>query len=186
MIVNTLLKSGHRQEADALWQKLDKKYGGMPDEIGMGLSKAGLYHEGISYLERSFAYYKQHGGLPAWIPKSLAESWYLLGQTLQTQKKFDEAKQAYNQVISLLPEFDQVYQNLGEIYLWENQAEEALPLLEKALALNFRNAEAWYLTGQAHYMKGNLEKAKMHIRQAMGLAPKEERYRTTFEKLTKP
>ncbi|MBT5831995.1 MAG: tetratricopeptide repeat protein [Candidatus Latescibacteria bacterium] len=186
MIVNTLIKSGHRQEADDLWQELDTKFGGMPDEIGMGLSKAGLYHEGIFYLERSFAYYTQNGGLPKWIPKSLAESWYLLGQTLQAQKQYAEAKTAYQQVIILLPEFDIVYQNLGEIYLSENQPNKALPLFEKAMARNLRNAEAWYLIGQAYYMQGDIAKAKMHISQAMGLAPQEERYRKTFETLTKP
>lgn len=186
MIVNTLIKSGHQQEADALWQTLDKQFGGIPDEIGMGLSKAGLYQEGIFYLERSFAYYTQHGGLPKWIPKSLAESWYWLGQTLQAKKQYAEAKNAYQQVITLLPEFDRVYQNLGEIYLRENQPAEALPLFEKAMSRNLRNAETWYLMGQAYYMQGDIEKAKMHIRQAMGLAPQEGRYRKTLEALTTP
>ncbi|MFT5368102.1 MAG: tetratricopeptide (TPR) repeat protein [Candidatus Latescibacterota bacterium] len=186
MMVNTLLKAGQRQEAETLWQKLEKQFGGIPDEIGMGLSKAGLYHEGISYLEHSLALYAQTGGTPKWIPKTLAENWYLLGQTFQVQKQYTEAKNAYNQVITLLPEFDLVYQHLGEIYLLENRPQEALPLFEKAMSLNLRNANTWYLIGQTYHMQGDIEKARMHIRQAIGLAPQEAKYRQALNALPKP
>ncbi|MDA0711144.1 MAG: tetratricopeptide repeat protein [bacterium] len=184
MIVNTLLKSGKRQEADDLWIKLDSEFGGIPDEIGMGLSKAGLYREGILYLERSLALYAQTGGgSPQWIPKTLAESWYLLGQTLQDQKANTEAENAYKQVIRILPEFDLVYQNLGEIYLSENRPEDALPQFEKAVSLDLRNDQAWFLLGKAYLVKGDLENAKMNFQQAMGLAPQVLEYRQALEAL---
>jgi len=145
-----------------------------------------LYHEGILYLERSMAFYQQSGGMPKWIPKTLAESWYLLGQTFQAQNKYSEARKAYRQVVALLPEFDLVYQNLGELSLLENRPDEALPLFEKAMALNMRDAETWFLIGRTNQLQGDLPEARMHFRQAMGLAPQVKKYLDAFESLPNP
>lgn len=186
MLIHTLMKKKQDQEADDLWKKVEKKYGGIPDEIGMGFSKAGLYYEGILYLERSLALYAQNGGLPKWIPKTLSESWYLLGHEFISQKNYKDAKIAFQNVIKHLPEFGQSYQALGKIELLQNQAKDALPLLEKALSLDLKDADTWYLLGEAYRMQGDQEQAQFYFRQAMGLAPNMPKYRDAFQANQKP
>lgn len=181
MLVNTWLKSGQNQQADALWKKLEQQYGGIPDEIGMGLSKAGLYHEGILYLERSIALYAQQGGLPKWIPKTLAESWYLWGLELLQAKHFEEAQTAFQNVIKSFPDHSQSYQALGHIALQQNQLQEAHTYLEKAMALNLRDAETWYLLGKVFQQQNDLDNARFYYQQATGLAPGESKYKAQLQ-----
>jgi Flp pilus assembly protein TadD len=54
------------------------------------------------------------------------------------------------------------------------------------MSLNLRNANTWYLIGQTYHMQGDIEKARMHIRQAIGLAPQEAKYRQALDALPKP
>ena len=186
MIVNTCLKSGHPQEADALWKKLETEFGGIPDEIGMGLSKAGLYHESILYLERSLALYAQQGTPPPWLSQSLAESRYFLGLELIHQHLYEDATITFKKVIETYPDHGPSYQALGKIALIQNQPQEAFTLLEKALTFNLKDAETWYLLGQVYDMQKDPNNAQFYFRQAMGLAPQEKKYRDAFEKHTQP
>ena len=181
MLIHTLIKSKQDQEADDLWQKIEKKYGGTPDEIGMGFSKAGLYYEGILYLEKSLAFYTQNGGLPQWIPQALAESWYLLGHEFIGQQNYEDAQVAFQNVLKYFPEHGESYQALGEIALLQNQAKDALPILEKALSLDLKDADTWYLLGKTYQMQGNQENAQFYFRQAMGLAPHNKKYQEAFD-----
>jgi tetratricopeptide (TPR) repeat protein len=186
MIVNSRLKSGHAQEADILWKKLETEFGGIPDEIGMGLSKAGLYYESILYLERSLALYAQQGSPPLWLPQLLAESRYALGLELIQKHHYEEAKTAFKKVIEYDSNHGLSYQALGKISLLQNQPQEALELLEKALIYNLKDAETWYLMGQAYDMQKKTDNAQFYFHQAMGLAPQEKKYRNTFEEYIKP
>jgi len=172
MIYNTLTQSGNQQQANALWQRLEKQNDGIPAEIGLGLSKAGLYHEGTVYLERSFVFYQKHGGMPSWLPPALAESWYMLGQEYHAQGQYSNAQEAYLQVITLLPEFDLAYQNLGEIYLLLNQPQKALSVLELAKERNPTNTSILHLLGTTHQMQGDNKTAQLYFDQVERLKNK--------------
>lgn len=186
MIVNTHLKAGQHQEADVLWKKLEAEFGGIPDEIGLGLFKAGLYRESVLYLERSLAFYAQQGSPPQWMPKALAESRYFLGLELTHQHLYEDARMALNKVIEHDPGHGPSYQALGNIALLQNQPKEALQLFEKALTFNLKDAETWYLMGRAYDLQKDPENAQFYLRQAMGLAPQEKKYRDAFEAYIKP
>jgi len=186
MIVNTHLKAGQHQEADVLWKKLEVDFGGIPDEIGLGLFKAGLYRESVLYLERSMAFYAQQGSPPQWMPKSLADSRYFLGLELTHQHLYEEAINAFKKVIENDPDHGLSYQALGNIALIQNQPQKALQLFEKSLTYNLKDPETWYLMGQAYDQLKNPDNAQFYLRQAMGLAPHEKKYRDAFEAYTKP
>lgn len=65
----------------------------------------------------------------------IGESYYLLGDALQKNKKHDEAIQAYERAVSLKVRIPEVYLNLGEVYRSENNYDKAILTGKKGLLL---------------------------------------------------
>ena len=79
----------------------------------------------------------------------VGESFYLLGEALQKNKKYDEAIAAYQQAINAKPDIYEVYVNLPEIYRLQSRYEEAINVTKKGLTLYPNNGElfknlSWY------------------------------------------
>lgn len=66
----------------------------------------------------------------------LGDSWFLVGNSFQLEKKYTEAADAYEKAISAKPELTVAYTNLSQIYQTLNRYEDAINVLKKGTQVN--------------------------------------------------
>jgi tetratricopeptide (TPR) repeat protein len=98
-----------------------------------------------------------------------------LGLILESQAKLDAALAAYRQAIAWQQkdphESEQSYVNLGSLLLQEDRAEEAVPSLQKAVALAPKDANCRLKLGTAYLRLSRLEEARQELEKAAQLDP---------------
>lgn len=89
---------------------------------------------------------------------------------LKHTTRFDELKEVYRRFIELYPHYPDTYAGLG-VVLWEqNNKSEALPYLQKAVELDSQDPRAFFLLGQRASRRGEKERARSLLREAIGKA----------------
>ena len=66
----------------------------------------------------------------------------------------DEAALAFQETIRIHPDYAEAYAALGEIYLHQERADDAVQALERAVAIAPEMKQAHYRLGQAYKAKG--------------------------------
>ncbi len=98
-----------------------------------------------------------------------------LGLILESQAKLDDALAAYRQAIAWQAknphESEQPYVNLGSLLIQEDRAEEAIPSLEKAVALAPADATCHLKLGTAYLRLARLAEARQELEKAAQLEP---------------
>jgi tetratricopeptide (TPR) repeat protein len=69
------------------------------------------------------------------------------------------------------PMLQGAYYNLGSIVMQQAKPAEAIPFLEKALAIKRSDADTLYLIGTAYVATGETDKAEMALRNAVAFVP---------------
>ncbi len=92
----------------------------------------------------------------------------LLGQCLIELKQVREAIAAFEKAVSLKPSAD-IYVVLGQVYLQQEQYEEAAIAAREAIRLNKSIPEAYYTIGQALMELGELDHAYDAFQHALGI-----------------
>jgi tetratricopeptide (TPR) repeat protein len=95
----------------------------------------------------------------------------LLGATLGDQGEFEEAEKVLNQVIDLAPTFAKPYEDLGTLLLQCERAQDAIPLLEKAIRLDPRLEAAHFQLGKALAREGRGKEADEAFERSFELSP---------------
>ena len=106
-------------------------------------------------------------------PKS-ARAHMLAGVIFMGRERYIDAEQHFKAALVEKPDYYDVQNNLGAVYLATERWDDAIGLFD-ALAgnLNYKNpGNAQNNLGWAWYQKGNLAKAKTHFHSAISLAPK--------------
>ena len=93
-----------------------------------------------------------------------------LGLALLETGDLEEARGAFGRLSELRPELPQGWSGLGEVLLALRQPGEALPLLERAVALAPQDRRARYLLGLAYRGVGRLEEARVELARGVGAA----------------
>jgi tetratricopeptide (TPR) repeat protein len=97
------------------------------------------------------------------LPKAL----YLQGEVQRAASRFKPAEASYKAVLRSFPQDRMALQQLG-LVLWEqDRAEEALAVIERLLAIDEANPQAWFLAINCYKQLGDTE----------GLAAAEEKLR---------
>ncbi len=99
------------------------------------------------------------------------EAWTEIGTVYFLQKKNDEAEKAYLQALDKQPLFILALLNLGKIRLAKNDAEGAIQILSKAIAVKPPSVEAHYFLGEAYLSRGTGSKAIIYMNEALRLEP---------------
>lgn len=99
------------------------------------------------------------------------EDLFLEGAKLITLKKFDEAFEVFNKVLSLDPNHIKALEARAVIYLQRGEVDLAEKDLETALKLEPNNARLYYRLGQLYYKKKDLDKALELLTKAIDLEP---------------
>ncbi|QER42934.1 tetratricopeptide repeat protein [Thermodesulfobacterium sp. TA1] len=99
------------------------------------------------------------------------EDLFLEGAKLITLKKFEEALEYFEKVLSLDPNHVKALEARAVIYMQKDQLDLAEQDLEKAISLEPENARLYFRLGQISYRKKDLDKALELFTQAIDLEP---------------
>lgn len=88
-----------------------------------------------------------------------------------SERKYDEAIDAYKQAISIAPEQIYVWNNLGNLCLKINRNDEAMLAFQKALKHNTKDPIAWSGLGEVYYKIGYIDDSISAYRKAIEYAP---------------
>ncbi len=95
-------------------------------------------------------------------------------------EQYDAAAKDYQRVVDIAkvgemanadPMLEAAYYGLGSIALKQARAADAIPFLEKALAIKRSDADALYLIGTAYVATGQIDKAETVLRSAAAFVP---------------
>jgi Tfp pilus assembly protein PilF len=97
-----------------------------------------------------------------------AATWYDIASAREKAKDFTGAETAIQKVLLLQPDNAQALNFLGYLYAdYNRKADEAVPLLKKALALDPENGFIMDSLGWAYYRIGSLDSARVELEQAI-------------------
>jgi tetratricopeptide (TPR) repeat protein len=100
-----------------------------------------------------------------------ADTYRMLGRSLQQLGNLDAALQAYSQALTLQPDLPEVYANLGTVYAQQQRWPEAVQHFQQAIALNPEFAGAYRNLARAWERLGKLESAMDCWYRAVQLEP---------------
>lgn len=125
-----------------------------------------MYGQALSALQKAVQYYPQNQNLFYYIGVSAG---YMAkaeldfnadGKSTERDNYLLLAESGYKRAIELEPDYFKALYGLSVLYVLEmNQPARAIPLLERALALEPKNEEAMMLSGHAYYMTYDYEAA---------------------------
>ncbi len=81
------------------------------------------------------------------------------------------AQKEFEQALSLSPDKPEALVGLSNVYMFQNKADEAIELLEKAVAQDPNMREALFALGRAYDMAGETEKAKQTFQDFLDTNP---------------
>ena len=91
----------------------------------------------------------------------------LLGASLQSQSRLDEAVVEYEKGLSVSPDYWYIQINLANLYLYQKKPEKAVPLYQKAMLRKPLDAETMYSLGDALQQTGKLPEAETALRKSI-------------------
>ena len=84
---------------------------------------------------------------------------------------FPKAAEQFEKAVSLYPEYDTAFNNLGVMYYQMNQAEKARAAFERSVALNDRNADADRNLARILIHDGNFSRAEELLKKSLAIEP---------------
>jgi tetratricopeptide (TPR) repeat protein len=104
-------------------------------------------------------------------PKSL-ETLYNKGKFYQDEKNWDNAVNAYQELLKIEPQYKHAHYNLGAIALVSKSSyDEAIKHFSDAINLDPKYVEAYYARGTCYFQKGDMPKAKIDYQTAVQINP---------------
>jgi tetratricopeptide (TPR) repeat protein len=94
-----------------------------------------------------------------------------LGQTLQAQRRFEEAASHYQKAARLKPDFTMTHLNLAAVFVHLGRIEDAFTQYQEALRIDPNFAEAHHNWGLVLLLLGKPVNAADHFQQALRIKP---------------
>jgi len=92
-----------------------------------------------------------------------------LGAAYYALERYGEAEEAFKRSISIEPTY-RLYSNLATLYFERKRFSDAIPVYEKALAINDRDYRVWANLASAFYWSGRRDSANAEFARTMKLA----------------
>lgn len=89
----------------------------------------------------------------------------------QARADFELAKSVYRQLITVNPQYEPAYFNMGFIYAKQDSLDRAFRMFDLAIKMNPAYAEAYYYRGLIALQKGDRQQAEADFRQCLSLNP---------------
>ena len=132
-------------------------------EKGIEFFKNGNYAEAVSLLNQAS---KQKAY------KNDAEIWNYIGLAYINQNKEKDGRKAFENAVKYAPQSSVYRANLAYAHLLNRKTDKAQSEINKAIQLDPKNANAYYIRGTANLWEGKNERALKDAEQAVALDPK--------------
>ena len=99
--------------------------------------------------------------------------WRLAGRVYLSQRKTDQAENAFRNAVELVPDLAQVRYELGQLYVLEGKLPAAESAFQTALKKDHKNSDAHTAMGVLLASQGKSTQANEHYRQAFYLNPQD-------------
>lgn len=106
---------------------------------------------------------------------------YEIGEVQRNAGEFDEAQAYFERALKAYPDFEQAQVGLAAVLIAKNQPAQALPHLQKAIAINPDDEVAWYRLSQVQRKLGNISEEQKALAEFRRLHAK-----TNEQKLVNP
>lgn len=93
------------------------------------------------------------------------------GMEAWEQNDFPKAAEQFEKAVSLFPEYDSAYNNLGVMYFRMNQPDKARAAFERSVALNDKNADADRNLSRILIHEGNFSRATDLLKKSLMVEP---------------
>lgn len=103
----------------------------------------------------------------------LGDSWYLVGVSFQSQRKYPEAADAFERAISAKPDIREAYLNLSQIYQVQNRFEDAIATIKKGLEVAPENGDLYVTLTWLYSLTDRNVDAIIAGRKAVSLVPEQ-------------
>jgi len=129
--------------------------------LGLSLTEAGFYEEGIKEFTRAIELNPRHG-----------QAYLNLGYTYAMMGKIPEAINAYEKALVLSPYIrSEGRNNLGLAYLKQGRIEEGIKEFQKAIEARPNNANPYYNLGKYYAQNGEIDQAIFYLERAAQIEP---------------
>ena len=90
---------------------------------------------------------------------------------LQNNGKVNEAKHIYRDIVVSTPSYGMAYLNLGVLYLQQDSVDLAFEQFDILTSREPTNPNAFFYRAQTHFLKGDMEAAKVDLQNTLRLNP---------------
>lgn len=158
-------RSGNYAQAATMFANVDAAAPGKTDAL-LYQAKSLVHLENFAGAEQALRAY-----LPAHPDSS--DALYMLGFVLNRENRPADSLAIYTQAAALARPTADDLKIVGLDYVLLNDYADAIKWLEKSVALDSHNNDAWYYLGRAYYTKSRLGEARQAFQSALGLDPRD-------------
>ncbi len=147
----------------------------------------------LYFVALDYVLLKDYADADKWMSRSVemgasnGEAWYSLGRIKYTENRFQEAVQAFQKALALMPHSVKTMNNLGLAYEGLNQPDEAVAAYRQALAWqqgSAKESEQPYLNlGKLLTDRNELAEAALLLEKAESIAPADSKIHAALGKL---
>ncbi|HEY1575704.1 MAG TPA: tetratricopeptide repeat protein [Terracidiphilus sp.] len=158
-------RAGDYSSAAARFASIDAGSPGATDAL-VYRSKCLVHLQDFSGAEKALRRYLESH-------RNSSDALYMLGFVLNRENRPADSLAAYTQAAAITPPTSDDLKIVGLDYVLLNDNSDAIKWLEKAVAFDSKNKDAWYYLGRAYYTQPQLFKAKQAFLTALQLDPRD-------------
>jgi tetratricopeptide (TPR) repeat protein len=161
------LQSGQYLEAVSLFEAVESAEPGKTDAL-LYSAKASIHMQKFADAENALRRYLERN------PTS-ANGFYLLGYVLNRENRPGESLEIYTRAAKITPPTGDDLKIVALDYELLSDNSEAIRWLERAVAMEPVNKEAWYYLGRAYYTASRIPDARAAFEQVLRIEPRDAR-----------
>lgn len=163
----TAFQNGKYLEAVSLFEALESAQPGKTDAL-LYSAKASIHLQKFADAENSLRRYLEKNS-------ESANGYYLLGYVLHRENRPAESLEIYTKAAKIMPPTGDDLKIVALDYELLNDNAEAMRWLERAVAMDPRNRDAWYYLGRAYYTASRIPDSRAAFEQLLRLEPRDAR-----------
>ncbi|MBO0911468.1 MAG: tetratricopeptide repeat protein, partial [Acidobacteria bacterium] len=156
--------AGRYASAEALFARVEASSPGATDAL-LYRAKCLVHLPDFKSAEQALRRYLDSG-------HGSADALYMLGFVLNREDRPRESLAAYTRAAALTPPASDDLKIVGLDYILLDDYPDAIQWLEKAVAFDDKNKDAWYYLGRAYYSKSRLGEARRAFEKVLEFDPR--------------
>jgi Tfp pilus assembly protein PilF len=157
-------RAGNYAQAAMMFASVESAVPGTTDAL-LYRAKALVHLENFSGADQALRSYLQ-------THRNSSDAMYMLGFILNRENRAADSLAIYTAAAAITPPTSDDLKIVGLDYVLLNDYADAIKWLEKAVAFDSKNKDAWYYLGRAYYTRSQLNEARKAFRMVLELDPR--------------